>query len=265
MAPTPAGTLRPRPYLPPPRWAAAPTATTGPKPTATRSPARSPPTDLRRPELPGRQREPRRSRHGDRCVRARTRRAQLMDPSLSSLGRGPRVAALGRGGADKAERDRVLGDPHRIYQGQARRGSRVLIRRRTVVKHEAIAIRSARCACSAHLKRKSGFPSRRPHATCPRRHHRPAAKRLASKPLSARLPAATCFRAAKCLSCLGSRPRRSTTSRAAAIYPHVALADVGCPPRPARRRSRAAQRARRLAPPEPQPPARQRRSATQEA
>jgi hypothetical protein len=98
-----------------------------------------------------------------------------------------------------------------------------------VVKHEAIAIRSAGLRLLGDAEGESrGSPSggRTRHAH--EWHHRPAAKRVASKPPSARSPAATSFRPAKCPSCSGSRARRSTTSRAAASSQHAALGAVGC-------------------------------------
>jgi hypothetical protein len=106
-----------------------------------------------------------------------------------------------------------------------RSGSMCCLGGTPVVKHEAWRSARAACACAAPPKGKVGVPFQAAARDTPTN---PAAKKLASRPPSVRSPAATSFRPAKCPSCSGSRTRRSTTSRAAASYPHAALADVGC-------------------------------------
>jgi hypothetical protein len=104
----------------------------------------------------------------------------------------------------------------------------VLIRRHTSGQARGVAIPSGRLRLLGAPERKSrdSVPSGRTrHAH--EWHHRPAAKKLASRPPSVRSPAATSFRPAKCPSCSASRTRRSTPSRAAASSRRGALGAVG--------------------------------------
>jgi hypothetical protein len=98
-----------------------------------------------------------------------------------------------------------------------------------VVKHEAIAIRSAGLRLLGDAEGESRGPLQAAARDMPTNGTIDPQRRgsQASPPAPAQ-PAATSFRPAKCPSCSGSRARRSTTSRAAASSQHAALGAVGC-------------------------------------